>query len=171
MASSKLPEGELAFNYFPDNYRWSHGLLIALGGVPWGGGEIDEINRIGLRLKHRVGDDAAWFAEWTGEAERTWTPSGRRLPPLPGGQRQHRHRLHVGPGRQGAPGPRMTTFRRQPLRVDGGRKYALCLFQVLEAWIFGCWMFVPGLGIAHQSGKSRYSRSICKERALWQPVR
>ena len=36
MASSKLPEGELAFMYFPDNYRWSHGLLIALGGAPWG---------------------------------------------------------------------------------------------------------------------------------------
>jgi hypothetical protein len=70
MSSSPLPEGDLAFNYFPDNYRWSHGLLIALGGAPWGGGEIDEINRIGLRLKHRVGDDAAWFREWSGEAER-----------------------------------------------------------------------------------------------------
>jgi len=31
MPSSPLPEGELAFNYFPDNYRWSHGLLLALG--------------------------------------------------------------------------------------------------------------------------------------------
>ncbi len=70
MASSKLPEGELAFTYFPGNYRWSHGLLIALGGAPWGGGEIDEINRIGLRLKERVGDDVAWFNEWAGEAER-----------------------------------------------------------------------------------------------------
>jgi dienelactone hydrolase len=70
MAGSRLPEGELAFNYFPDNYRWSHGLLIALGGAPWGGGEIDEINRIGLRLRTRVGDDTAWFQEWAGEAER-----------------------------------------------------------------------------------------------------
>ena len=70
MASSKLPEGELAFTYFPGNYRWSHGLLIALGGAPWGGGEIDEINRIGLRLKDRGGDDVAWFNEWAGEAER-----------------------------------------------------------------------------------------------------
>lgn len=70
MAGSQLPEGELAFSYFPDNYRWSHGLLIALGGAPWGGGEIDEINRIGLRLKPRVGDDKAWFREWAGEAER-----------------------------------------------------------------------------------------------------
>jgi alpha-beta hydrolase superfamily lysophospholipase len=70
MAGSRLPEGELAFTYFPDNYRWSHGVLIALGGAPWGGAEIDEINRIGLRLKDRVGDDAAWFQEWSGEAER-----------------------------------------------------------------------------------------------------
>jgi dienelactone hydrolase len=70
MTGSKLPDGELAFSYFPDNYRWSHGVLIALGGAPWGGGEIDEINRVGLRLKQCVGDDQAWFREWTGEAER-----------------------------------------------------------------------------------------------------
>ncbi len=70
MASSALPEGELGFTYFPGNYRWSHGLLIALGGAPWGGGEVDEINRVGLRLKARVGDDIAWFNEWASEAER-----------------------------------------------------------------------------------------------------
>jgi alpha-beta hydrolase superfamily lysophospholipase len=70
MPSSRLPDGELAFTYFPGNYRWSHGVLIALGGAPWGGAEIDEVNRIGLRLKERVGDDVAWFDEWAGEAER-----------------------------------------------------------------------------------------------------
>lgn len=70
MPSSKLPEGDLSFMYFPDNYRWSHGVLIALGGAPWGGAEIDEVHRIGLRLSNRVGDDAAWFQEWAGEAER-----------------------------------------------------------------------------------------------------
>ena len=70
MGSSKLPAGELAFTYFPENYRWSHGVLIALGGAPWGGAEIDEVNRIGLRLKNREGDDTAWFHEWAGEAAR-----------------------------------------------------------------------------------------------------
>ena len=71
MPGSKLPDGELAFMYFQGNYRWSHGLLIALGGAPWGGAEIDEVNRIGLRLKERAGDDdAAWFNEWSGEAGR-----------------------------------------------------------------------------------------------------
>jgi dienelactone hydrolase len=64
------PTGDLAFSYFPDSYRWSHGALLALGAIPWGGGEVDEINRIGLRLKDRVGDDEAWFTEWSAEAQR-----------------------------------------------------------------------------------------------------
>jgi alpha-beta hydrolase superfamily lysophospholipase len=67
---------ELSFTYFPDNYRWSHGLLIGLNMAPWGGAEIGEVNRIGLRLKHLVGDDDAWFREWTREA-RTVEDRGR----------------------------------------------------------------------------------------------
>ena len=70
MAGSKLPEGELAFMYFPDNYRWSHGMLGALSTAPWGGAEIDEVHRIGLRIKDHLGDDQVWFREWVGEAER-----------------------------------------------------------------------------------------------------
>jgi len=68
--------GELSFTYFPDNYRWSHGLLIGLNMAPWGGAEIGEVNRIGLRLKNHVGDDDAWFREWTREA-RTVEARGR----------------------------------------------------------------------------------------------
>ena len=34
-----MNKDELAFTYFPDNYRWSHGLVLALSGAPWGGGE------------------------------------------------------------------------------------------------------------------------------------
>lgn len=59
-----------AFLYFPDNYRWSMGLLICLGGAPWGGAEIDEVNRVGRALRDRVGDDHAWFEEWTRMGER-----------------------------------------------------------------------------------------------------
>ena len=70
MSGSALPDGDVSFAYFPDNYRWSHGMLLPLGGAAWGGGEIDEINRVGLRLKDRVGDDNAWFQEWTAEALR-----------------------------------------------------------------------------------------------------
>src|SRR5437868_12804114 len=67
---------ELSFTYFPENYRWSHGLLIGLNTAPWGGAEIGEVNRVGLRLKNRVGDDHAWFHEWAREA-RTVEDRGR----------------------------------------------------------------------------------------------
>ncbi len=58
----------MSFTYFPENYRWSHGLLIGLNMAPWGGAEIGEVNRVGLRLKRFVGDDDAWFREWAREA-------------------------------------------------------------------------------------------------------
>jgi alpha-beta hydrolase superfamily lysophospholipase len=64
------PAKELSFTYFPGNYRWSHGLLIGLNMAPWGGAEIGEVNRIGLRLKDCVGDDNAWFREWAREARK-----------------------------------------------------------------------------------------------------
>jgi dipeptidyl aminopeptidase/acylaminoacyl peptidase len=64
------PAEELSFTYFPGNYRWSHGLLIGLNMAPWGGAEIGEVNRIGLRLKGCVGDDDAWFREWAHEARK-----------------------------------------------------------------------------------------------------
>jgi dipeptidyl aminopeptidase/acylaminoacyl peptidase len=67
---------ELSFTYFPDNYRWSHGLLIGLNMAPWGGAEIGEVNRIGLRLADQPGDDNAWFREWAREA-RTVEARGR----------------------------------------------------------------------------------------------
>jgi pimeloyl-ACP methyl ester carboxylesterase len=54
-----------AFIYFPTNYRWSMGLLLNLSAAPWGGAEIGEINRVGRALKDKVGDDTAWFEEWT----------------------------------------------------------------------------------------------------------
>jgi dienelactone hydrolase len=53
------------FTYFPDNYRWSAGLIIALGTAPWGSSDLGEVDRVGKRLKDKVGDDQAWFAEWT----------------------------------------------------------------------------------------------------------
>jgi dienelactone hydrolase len=59
-----------AFIYFPTDYRWSMGLLLCLSGAPWGGAEIDEVNRVGRALADHVGDDARWFAEWTRMGER-----------------------------------------------------------------------------------------------------
>jgi dienelactone hydrolase len=54
-----------AFLYFSNNYRWSMGLLICLSGAPWVGVEIDEIHRVGRALDDKVGDDQAWFDEWS----------------------------------------------------------------------------------------------------------
>jgi dienelactone hydrolase len=59
-----------AFIYFPTDYRWSMGLLLCLSGAPWGGAEIDEVNRVGRALADHVGDDARWFAEWARMGER-----------------------------------------------------------------------------------------------------
>jgi pimeloyl-ACP methyl ester carboxylesterase len=76
---------ELAFMYFPGEYRWSHGMLLALNSAPWGGAEIGEVHRVGLALKHKLGDDAAWFREWAAMADtlerngRAFLASGKTL--------------------------------------------------------------------------------------------
>ena len=69
---------ELSFTYFPNNYRWSHGLLIGLNMAPWGGAEIGEVNRVGLRLQKCLGDDNVWFREWAHQA-RAVEDRGRKL--------------------------------------------------------------------------------------------
>ncbi len=61
---------EPAFVYFPDDYRWSAAMLLVLGGAASGGAELDEVHRVGQRLRGRVGDDRAWFEEWTAMALR-----------------------------------------------------------------------------------------------------
>ena len=58
------------FVYFPADYRWSHGMMLVIGGAPWGGGEMDEAHRVGLRLRAHLGDDKAWFREWARMAGR-----------------------------------------------------------------------------------------------------
>jgi alpha-beta hydrolase superfamily lysophospholipase len=73
------PAEDLSFTYFPGDYRWSHGLLIGLNMAPWGGAEIGEVNRVGLRLKHCVGDDDAWFREWAREARKVEDRSRERI--------------------------------------------------------------------------------------------
>jgi dienelactone hydrolase len=59
-----------AFLYFPTDYRWSMGLLLCLSGAPWGGAELDEVNRVGRALRGRLGDDVAWFDEWRRMADK-----------------------------------------------------------------------------------------------------
>ena len=126
-----MSEGpELALMYFPGNYRWSIALLPALGGAPWGGAEMGEIHRIGLRLNDRVGDDQAWHEEWTGMAahlERQgradphpeYAVRTRRLRGGTGGRR-----IRVGPGALHRPGRRVDTGRS---RGDAARRDLLFL--------------------------------------------
>jgi dienelactone hydrolase len=76
---------DLFFNYFPDNYRWSHGLLLGLNTAPWGGSEIGEVNRIGMELADHLGDDTAWFRAWAAQARQVEDLGRRRL------EEGHRH--------------------------------------------------------------------------------
>jgi hypothetical protein len=39
------------FTYFSDNYRWSAGLIIALGTAPWGSSDLGEVDRVGKHLQ------------------------------------------------------------------------------------------------------------------------
>jgi alpha-beta hydrolase superfamily lysophospholipase len=57
------------FNYFGD-YRWSSGLLMALGSAAYGGADIGEVHEVGRALSGCVGDDAAWLRAWCAMGER-----------------------------------------------------------------------------------------------------
>ena len=90
-----------AFIYFPDNYRWSMGLLICLGAAPWTGVEIDEVHRVGRALEGHVGDDKTWFDEWTRMGERIERRGmfPARLALLSDGRALHPPALPAQPGR------------------------------------------------------------------------
>jgi dienelactone hydrolase len=53
------------FAYFPEDYRWSAAVLILLSTAPWGSSDIGEVDRVGKRLRTNIGNDQAWFEEWT----------------------------------------------------------------------------------------------------------
>ena len=58
------------FAYFPEDYRWSAAVSMACSVSYWGGATMGEIDQAGKRLKEVVGDDEAWFDEWTGMGDR-----------------------------------------------------------------------------------------------------
>ena len=45
---------ELSFTYFPENYRWSHGLLIGLNMAPWGEQKLER------SIESDLGSKIAW---------------------------------------------------------------------------------------------------------------
>lgn len=77
MSSAVLTENYL--NYFEDNYRWSMGLLLALGAAPYGGADIGEVHIVGRALKAKMGDDQAWFDEWCAMGDRLNDQAKERL--------------------------------------------------------------------------------------------
>jgi dipeptidyl aminopeptidase/acylaminoacyl peptidase len=58
------------FQYFPENFMWSQGMMIVIEMARWGGAAMSEVDRVGQRLKDKVGDNDAWGAEWEKEARR-----------------------------------------------------------------------------------------------------
>ncbi|MDB5808139.1 MAG: hypothetical protein JWN94_261 [Betaproteobacteria bacterium] len=58
------------FQYFPENFMWSQGMMIAIEMARWGGSAMSEVDRVGQRLKSKIGDNEAWGVEWEREAQR-----------------------------------------------------------------------------------------------------
>jgi dienelactone hydrolase len=51
-------------DHFQDNFTWSNATLVCKGMAPWGAVALEEIDRIGEKLKARAGDPNAWWQEW-----------------------------------------------------------------------------------------------------------
>lgn len=52
------------FTYYPEDYRWSSAVGSMIGAAVMGACDMGEIDRAARKLKNRLGDDDAWFAEW-----------------------------------------------------------------------------------------------------------
>jgi alpha-beta hydrolase superfamily lysophospholipase len=57
-------------DHFPENYSWSNAALVCKGMAPYGAVAIEEIDRIGERLKARASEPQAWWEEWSTMASR-----------------------------------------------------------------------------------------------------
>src|SRR5215470_9861391 len=59
--------------HFPGNLRWSNAMQIVKGMAPYGAIAMDEVDRVGRRLKARAGEadlDRVWREEWADMADR-----------------------------------------------------------------------------------------------------
>jgi pimeloyl-ACP methyl ester carboxylesterase len=57
-------------DHFPDNFTYSNATLVTKGMAPYGAVALDEIDRIGEKLKLRPNDKDAWWQEWSAMAEK-----------------------------------------------------------------------------------------------------
>jgi dipeptidyl aminopeptidase/acylaminoacyl peptidase len=58
------------FQYFPNQFMWSQGVMSAIEMIPFGAAAMGEIDQVGQRLRERVGDNEAWCDEWAAMAGR-----------------------------------------------------------------------------------------------------
>ena len=65
------------FTYFPEDYRWSAAMVDVIGCSGMGGSDIGEVDRLGRRLRGKVGDDEAGSPNGRGSATRS-APSPKR---------------------------------------------------------------------------------------------
>jgi dienelactone hydrolase len=59
--------------HFPGNLRWSNAMQIVKGMAPYGAVALEEVDRVGQRLKareHEADVDKAWKEEWSAMADR-----------------------------------------------------------------------------------------------------
>lgn len=56
-------------DHFPGNFTWSNATLVCKGMAPYGVVAMDEMDRIGEKLKKRAGDPDAWWQEWSAMAD------------------------------------------------------------------------------------------------------
>jgi dienelactone hydrolase len=56
--------------YFPEDYRWSAAMALALGCAGLGAADIGEIDQVGRELRYDLGDDEAWFRAWAHQGDR-----------------------------------------------------------------------------------------------------
>ena len=62
-------------DHFPDNFTYSNATLVTKGMAPYGAVALDEIDRIGEKLKLRPNDKDAWWQEWSAMAEKIERPA------------------------------------------------------------------------------------------------
>jgi len=55
-------------DHFPDNFTYSNAMLVTKGMAPYGAVALEEIDRIGEKLKQRPDDKDAWWQEWSAMA-------------------------------------------------------------------------------------------------------
>lgn len=57
-------------DHFPEDFTRSNAMLVTKGMAPYGAVALDEIDRIGEKLKLRPNDKEAWWQEWSAMAEK-----------------------------------------------------------------------------------------------------